>query len=453
MFKNNSPKRENVKFSIFTFGCKTNQSESDYIARDLARSGFKWAGKDEIPDFVIVNTCTVTSASDRKARHLIRKLKKENPSSMIIVAGCFVEFNKSFFREENIDYFFENKNKDKITGFIKDYFLNEPYDGDFNIKKDSLSSGELFTIKHTRQLIKIQDGCEQYCAYCIVPVVRHGYSSQDPDIIINMINEVCQAGIFEVVLTGIHIGKYGIDFNLGKESHREVSDLYQLITAILEKTGIKRIRLSSIEINEISDDLIRLISSEKRIAPHLHIPLQSGSSRILSQMKRPYNMDYFYERIAIIIKNINQNNFAALTTDIIAGFPGEDENDFNMTMQALNYIKFSKAHIFKYSPRKNTEAFSMGNQISEEIKNERSLKLREAAYTLRTEFLGKNLKKTLEVLVEKDCEDNDEGSGMSENYIKVYFDSNKYPGKNIKGKIINIKAVSLFKDGIKGIIV
>lgn len=435
------------RFSFTTFGCKTNQSESDGIIRELVSAGFKMVDFSDRPDFAVINTCTVTSISDKKARQMIRRIKLLSPETKIIVTGCFVDFNRQFLKETGIDYIFSNENKSGILDLIKEIsHYKRLY---FNAQPELKLTG-----KHTREFVKIQDGCEQKCSYCIVPYVRNKYKSETPLKIISEINQAIDNGLEEIVITGIHIGKYGVDFkdgNLPAIGNLKFSDLNLsvLIGLIIDKTDIKRIRLSSVEINEITDELLGLMKSSETIAKHLHIPLQSGSSRILKAMGRPYDAGFFFERINKIKAMIPD---IALTSDIIAGFPGETAEDFNDTLNAVKEIRFTKIHVFKYSPRKYTLAASMGNQIKEEIKNERSLKLRELASKLRGEYIVSNEKKILKVAVEKINSAGNMASGTAENYIKVYFSLNTKLEKIRIGQLVEVKARSVYLEGLQGVL-
>ena len=454
MIKNTDLKNEDnftaqpVKFSTATFGCKTNQSESDKITAELLSYGLSLVEYTEDPDFMIINTCTVTSISDKKARQFIRKVKITTPAAKIIVTGCFVDLNSNFLKENGIIHVFPNDKKDEITKFIKNEvsFKGETMGNDN--KPDSMG-------KHTREFIKIQDGCEQNCSYCIVPYVRNKYKSEKPAEIISNVTHACSTGIEEIVITGIHIGKYGIDFK--NDSNNSIDDilfseldLNKLCRLLIKKTAIKRIRLSSIEINEITPDLLNLMHESGIIAKHLHIPLQSGSSKILKKMGRPYDMNYFFEKTALIRETIGD---IALTTDIIVGFPGECESDFNETLDAVKKINFSKVHVFKYSQRKLTPAAIMNGQIREEIKNERSLRLRKTSSELRDQFINTNKGKILQAVVEKIDYIKNEAGGMSGNYIKVYF-APVSEDKEVKiGRIVKVKTNLSYLDGLKGEIV
>jgi threonylcarbamoyladenosine tRNA methylthiotransferase MtaB len=415
------------------------------LVAELLSYGFKLVEYNNDPDFIVINTCTVTSMSDKKARQFIRKVKLLNPEAKIIVTGCFVDFNSKFLKENEILYIFSNDKKNEIAGFIKK-------ESGFEYHAVKNEKNRSSTGKHTRQFIKIQDGCEQKCSYCIVPFVRNKYKSESPLSIISSAAQACLSGIEEIVITGIHIGKYGIDFknNSNKATDDMIFsefDLNALCRLLIAKTDIRRIRLSSIEINEITDELLDLINTGNIVAKHLHIPLQSGSSRILEKMGRPYDMDYFNKKISKIKKIIPD---IALTTDIIVGFPGEDDSDFNETLEAVKKTGFSRVHVFKYSQRKLTSAAMMDNQVPENIKNERSLKLRKIALELRERFISLNIGKTLQIAVERIDYMKNLASGMSENYIKVYFPPDKEDRIIKIGSIASIKANILYLDGLKG---
>ncbi len=496
----------NLKFSIYTLGCKTNQSESDYIASELSSHGFHIVSLKEKPDFSIINTCTVTSASDSKARQLIRRIKQSNPAGKIIVTGCFVVFNEKFLAENNIDFVIRNEDKYNIpelvykifdmdstsreqtsevyasgvntfkTTEIKTAHTPEAYKSEMHMPeintsgvdhtsdkiRHTLSPMVPFQNIHSRALVKIQDGCEQNCSYCIVPLVRGRYKSIRPDSIIDTIKDLVSNGFEEIVITGIHIGKYGIDFS-------QNYILTDLLKTILSSTEVKRIRLSSIEVNEINQDLIEIVkNSNGRVAQHFHIPLQSGSSRILKLMNRNYTAEYFLDTVKNIEKNLNG---IAITTDIIVGFPGESETDFKKTLEMAKNVGFSKMHVFKFSPRTNTPAALMEGQISEVAKSNRSHIARKLGDELRDRYIKTNLNNELEVLCEEMDPESNLYSGTSGNYIKVYFKikPDQFPAglteidvalsiknkpnhvfETIRGKLLKIKTKELYQDGLLG---
>jgi threonylcarbamoyladenosine tRNA methylthiotransferase MtaB len=427
-------KTSNIKFSIFTLGCKTNQSESDTITAGLVRKGFEQAGFENKSQISIINTCSVTAESDKKVRQVIRRIKQSNPESKIVVTGCFTVFNKEFLIKNDIDLVVENKDKNGIPDLISKIF-NET-----NSKTDAF-------LVHSRPFIKIQDGCEQNCTYCIVPKVRGSYNSVPPLQIIKEINDYADLGYEEVVLTGIHIGKYGVDL-----PDQKINTLQLLMIKILDATSIRRVRLSSIEINEIDKKFLQIINkSDSRITRHLHIPLQSGSNKILNFMNRQYSRELFMESISLIKESIPG---VTITTDVIVGFPGETEEDFKETLDVVDKAVFSKIHVFKFSPRPFAPARSMNGNLLKKAKSERSKVLRKEGDRLRENFINSNIGKTLDVIYEKDDEKENISSGTSENYIRVYFstppEESCSSSKNLKKKLLKIRAVSKYKDGLFG---
>jgi len=466
-----------IKFSVDTLGCKVNQSESDFIMGELQKKGLELVPSSEHPDFCLINTCTVTSRSDRKARQLIRKIKSENRNSKILVTGCFVVFNKKFLKDCGVDFIVENKDKDKISDLIMSAVANETAEAQTSTAEaeEGKSGGNFarssfllqpYSCMHSRPLIKIQDGCEQNCTYCIVPEVRGRYKSVPYRKVLQKIKELESSGFEEVVLTGIHIGKYGIDFNTGGSGSgypAGVSSLADLLKKIIEDTDIKRIRISSIEVNEIDRALLDILKKNKaRFANHLHIPLQSGSDKILKLMRRPYTTEYYYRKVGEITRIFPD---IALTTDVMVGFPGENEKDFTQTVDMIGKIAFSKIHVFKFSKRKHTPAYWMGGQVDEEIKSKRSAILRDIGNKLRNSYLKSNIGRKLSVICEEISSNSDitgirnnkskDGnvksyiaSGTSENYIKVYFKIDKSIFTRLKGKIVEVTTNSEYRGGL-----
>ena len=460
-------------FYIYPLGCKTNLSESDMIASALLNKGFVNVSLSEKPGFVIINTCTVTASADKKARQQIRKIKKINTGLKIIVTGCFTVLNRDLLSSLNVDLIIENKVKHLTGNIILQAFFDEQEGknkntvkniqvlekdiSDENLCEQSSYKKHIYS-SHSRAFVKIQDGCEQGCSYCIVPLVRGSYASVEPSAVLNHISRLVSCGYEEIVLTGIHIGKYGMDFikkaagACSKTASTDIiGDLGGLLDAILKKTLIKRVRLSSIEIGEVNDYLIDTIASANgRIAPHLHIPLQSGSDRVLELMNRNYNTGFFLSSLNKIKNTIPQ---IALTTDIIAGFPQEYEDDFLNTIKILEEINFSKVHVFKYSRRENTRAAGMDSHLQESVKKFRTARIKETGENLRNKYINKNLDKILEVVCEEYNMADKIAYGTSENYIKVYFKLLPADFKINKRKILKVRTKSIFKKGLYGTII
>jgi threonylcarbamoyladenosine tRNA methylthiotransferase MtaB len=435
-----------IRFSVDTLGCKVNLSESDFIIKELQKKEMEQVSWRSNPDFCIINTCTVTSQSDRKARQVIRRIRSQNKNSKIMVTGCFVVFNKKFLKECRIDFIVENKNKDKIPDLIGKTAAVRKNQNNFG------SNGSLRLSRvHSRPLIKVQDGCEQNCTYCIVPKVRGKYKSVPYGEILNKITGLQKDGFEEVVLTGIHIGKYGADFGtIGLDKRDKACNLEDLLERIIRDTDIRRIRISSIEINETSSRLLDILKSNKeRFAQHLHIPLQSGSKRILKLMGRPHTAEYYFKKVEMIGKILPG---IALATDVMVGFPGESEEDFIQTVDMIKKIAFSKIHVFKFSGRKHTSAYWMDGQVGEETKSRRSEILRNIGDKLRSDYLKGNIGKILGVVCEEMSIGNKVVSGTSENYIKVYFKMDKSKFSLLKGKIVRVTTNSKYKNGLWGVL-
>ncbi len=444
-----------MKFSIDTLGCKVNLSESDFIVKELRKKGMEHVPYCENPDFCIINTCTVTSQSDRKARQMIRRIKSQNKNSKIIVTGCFVVFNKGFLKENGIDYVIENSGKYKIPDLIgeiaaKEKSLRAVREESFDKNEPDLNECSSFTDQiHSRPLVKIQDGCEQNCSYCIVPKVRGKYSSVPYSEVLDRIKNLQKEGYEEVVLTGIHIGKYGTDFKRNnRDAGSKTGSLADLLERIIRDSNIKRIRISSTEVGEIDNSLLDVIKGNiGRFAMHLHIPLQSGSDRILESMGRPYTAEHYLEKTKMIGRIFPG---IALATDIMVGFPGESGEDFAKTVEIIKKIAFSKIHVFKFSRRKHTQAYWMGHQIDEDLKTRRSSIVRNIGDELRSDYLRQNIGKVLNAV----CEEIETGSNMvngtSDNYIKVYFQMDKKDFPLKRGRIVKVAVDSKYKDGLKG---
>jgi len=434
-----------LRFYIKTLGCKTNQYESDRLAKELILRGWDKVSEKDNPDICLVNTCTVTKQADRKSRQMLRKLISKNPDSKVIAMGCYVNRDKEELKDiSGIFGVFPNEKKADLPDILDD-ILRISKSSNFNINRTRLSNIELGRTKpeflnyssHTRALVKIEDGCDNFCSYCIVPYVRGKPISRNKKEIINEIKYLVSEGVKEVVLTGINIGIYG------KELENE-TDLTSLIEEILKKTNIFRVRLSSIHVNNISSSLIDLLSENNRLCPHLHISLQSGSDRILKMMRRGYNIKQFQEKINKIRFKIPK---IAITTDLIVGFPGEQERDFQANLKILKKLYFSKVHVFKYSERPGTIAAGMDNKLSPDIIKERSKKALELADKLRSRYLKSNIGKRVTVLIENITEDNNWRRGTSENYIKVTFKDKA----SKKGEIANVLLQEIQDLEMKGV--
>ena len=350
-----------MKACIYSLGCRVNIYESEYVEVLLKSNGF------EIVDFnsgdasiYIINTCSVTNEADRKSRQIINRAKRNNPDAIVVVMGCYSQVNSD---KIDADIVIGNKDKSKIVKLI-----NEAIESKRKIKKIyNLRDEAIFEDmsisrfdNHTRAFVKIQDGCNAFCSYCIIPYTRGRIRSKKEDDVVKEVTNLVNNGYKEIVLTGIHTGKYGMDL--------ENTNLEKLLRRLVKIEGLYRLRLSSIEINEVTDGILDILKNNKVMASHFHIPIQSGSDKILKSMNRCYDVDYFIKRIN---KIRNVRNDMSITTDLIVGFPGESDEDFNITLNTLDKIGFTKIHVFPYSKRDNTKASEMPNQIDNSIKKKR----------------------------------------------------------------------------------
>lgn len=378
-----------MKASILTLGCKANQSESIEIESYLRSAGYRIVDINESPEICIINTCTVTAKSDYQSRQLIRRAIKAG--SKVYVTGCYSEINKD--EVERLDGLFRIIPNDKKYLIIKEL-----------TSKNSINTLD-FTSSKSRYFFKIQDGCNYSCSYCIIPKARGRSRSLDPELIIERIREVSHY-YREVVLTGIHLGTYGYDL-------KPKLKLSQLIERILKETPIKRIRLSSLEIGEIDEQLLELLS-DSRICQHLHIPLQSGDDNVLGRMKRNYRVKDFLKGIYKIIERYPG---ISIGTDVIVGFPGETNEEFNNTRQLIESLPFSYLHVFPYSVRSGTEATNLSPYVNDHIKKQRAAILRDVSSQKRLDYSKRQIGRTLDVLIERRIDSY--YIGLSSNYLKI----------------------------------
>lgn len=379
-----------MKAGILTLGCKVNMYESEFVANLLKSNGFEICDFHDVCDVYIINTCTVTNTSDIKSRKMIRQAIRNNPDACVVAMGCFIEANKNY-QIPGLDIVIGNKDKSKIVELIHQYFEKK------NIIKDLYSNRftefEDMYIKEfpgrTRAFVKIQDGCDNFCSYCIIPFVRGKCRSKDKDKVISEINDLVSNGYQEVVLTGIHTGNYGYDKDY---------DFADLLSEVVKIEGVKRLRISSIEITELNDRVLSIIKDNDVIVDHLHIPMQAGSDEILKLMNRKYDLDYYFKKIEQIRKI---RPMISITTDVIVGFPGEDEKLFEKTIETCKKIGFAKIHVFPFSLRNGTKAEELPNHLSNEEKKKRSRKLLEVSKELENNYFSKFIGKSGSVLIEQ----------------------------------------------------
>ena len=394
-----------MKFNIITLGCKVNAYESEFMLENLLRSGYFF--DEENPDIIIINTCSVTNMADRKSRKLVHKARREHEKAILVVVGCSTQNHEEDYQNMGVDILLGNREKSKIVSILEEYIHNhKPYT--YFTKERSLDFEDMqveeFTT-HTRAFVKVQDGCDNFCSYCIIPYVRGSIRSKDFNQAIEEVKTLVSHGHKEVVLTGIHTGSYS------SNGH----DLSDLIEEMAKIEGLMRIRISSIEITELNDKFLDLLKKEPKIANHLHIPLQSGSDTVLKRMNRKYDTNYFREKIKQI-RAIRPD--ISITTDCIVGHPYETEECFLEYVKFCHEIHFSKLHVFPYSIRTGTASASMP-QIDDKIKKERTHLLLELSSKLEEEYDKKFIGTTMDVITEE--YEGEYTVGFTSNYIKVYL--------------------------------
>ena len=410
-------KEKKLKVAFCSLGCKVNQYETNAMAQKFLEHDYEIVEFDECADIYIVNTCTVTNVADRKSRQMLRRAKELNPQSIVVACGCYAQVAaKELEKIPEVDLIIGNNEKKDIIQIVENYIAQkgaEDLVSDVMYKLDYVELGTTTYTEKTRAVIKVQDGCDRFCSYCLIPYARGHIRSRKIENVIEEIKKVVEEGINEVVITGIHIASYGRDF---KDKNIGLIDLLEEINKI---QGLHRIRLGSIEPTIITDEFVERLSKLDKICDHFHLSLQSGCTETLKRMNRRYTTEEFRavtKRLRAKFPN------AALTTDIIVGFPGETDEEFNITYKFLKEIAFYKMHIFKYSPRKGTKAAVMPNQIDGKVKEERSKKLIELSNANENRYNQKYIGKDVEVLFEE--RDGDFIKGHTKNYIVVKLKTN-----------------------------
>ena len=406
------------KVAFCSLGCKVNQYETNAMAQKFIEHGYEVVEFDEYADVYIVNTCTVTNVADRKSRQMLRRAKEINKDATLVACGCYAQVAKEELKKiPEIDLIIRNNEKNDIIQIVENHIAQkgaEDLVSDVMYKLDYVELGTTTYTEKTRAVIKVQDGCDRFCSYCLIPYARGHIRSRKIENVIEEIKKVVEEGINEVVITGIHIASYGRDFkgkNIG---------LIDLLEEINKIQGLHRIRLGSIEPTIITDEFVERLSKLDKICDHFHLSLQSGCTETLKRMNRRYTTEEFKEvtkRLRAKFPN------AALTTDIIVGFPGETDDEFNTTYEFLKDIAFYKMHIFKYSQRKGTKAAVMPNQVDGKIKEERSKKLIELSNENEYNYNKKYIGKQVEVLFEE--REGEYLKGHTTNYIVVKHKTDK----------------------------
>jgi threonylcarbamoyladenosine tRNA methylthiotransferase MtaB len=429
------------KAAFHTLGCKVNAVETEQLIEAFMLKGYEIVPFKEAADVYVINTCTVTHVSDRKSRAMIRRAVKRRPEAIVAAIGCLAQTDcQQLASIEGIDIIVGNRDKDRLADIIEMYGINKtkPVIHVSAIKSGDLLPTVIYRQRHdkTRAFIKIQDGCQSYCTYCIVPYARGPVRSKNPDQVIEEILQLTALGYKEIVLTGIHTGAYGTDL----KDH----DLASLLLLILEQIkGDYRIRLGSLEPLEINPRLLEVMASSRQICRHLHIPLQSGSNRILGLMNRRYSREYYRDLVLAVADKIPG---VAIAADVMVGFPDEKEADFIATRDLLAELPVSSLHVFKYSVRPGTKAAMMGPAIEERVKNQRSEILLDLAAAKKHEFCQSMLGQNTEALVQQQL-DTGIYEGLTDNYLEIQFPA----PEDLTGNLIRVKPQKIEGGVMKGI--
>ena len=423
------------KVALHNLGCKVNAYETEAMQEMLEHAGYEIVPFQEGADIYVINTCTVTNIADRKSRQMLHRARKMNPDAVVVAAGCYVQAQaEKQVIDPCIDIVLGNNKKQDLLTALQAY---EEAHGDLREVIDINHTKEYENLhltkqgEHTRAYIKVQDGCNQFCSYCIIPYARGRVRSRAKEDVVAEVTDLAKNGYQEVVLTGIHLSSYGIDFE-------NEDNLLSLIRAVHEIEGIKRIRLGSLEPRIITEEFVQAIAALPKMCPHFHLSLQSGCDETLKRMNRRYTSEEFYEKCEILRKYFEN---PALTTDVIVGFPQESEEEFETTYEFLKKIQFYETHIFKYSKREGTKAAVMQGQIPEQVKTERSARLIELGEKNRRAYEESFAGKTVEVLVEEKSSVNGKEmwTGHTKEYMKIALESEK----NLQNCILNVQ----IKDG------
>lgn len=418
MKKINSQGRESKKVAFLTLGCKVNSYESDAMQNLFKTAGYQIVDFSEIADVYVVNTCTVTNIADRKSRQMLHKAKKAHEGSIVVAVGCYVQaVGTELEKDDAIDLVIGNNQKQHIVTILEKYLETEDYVEEL-IDINSEQEYETLSIdsagEKTRAYIKIQDGCNQFCSYCIIPYARGRVRSRALPDVINEVVKLVDRGYLEIVLTGIHLSSYGIDLEEGT--------LLSLIEEVSKIEGLKRIRLGSLEPRIITKEFVTVLSNNSKFCPHFHLSLQSGCDETLKRMNRKYSTQEYYEKCNLL-REFFEN--PAITTDIIVGFPGETEEEFLETKAFLEKVAFSQMHVFKYSKRKGTKAEQMDGQVDESIKQKRSKVLIALESVMRNRYQESFIGQNTQLLVEESTTINGitYQIGHNERYLKIAFTS------------------------------
>ncbi|MCD8118487.1 MAG: tRNA (N(6)-L-threonylcarbamoyladenosine(37)-C(2))-methylthiotransferase MtaB [Lachnospiraceae bacterium] len=434
--------RKKTRVCLYSLGCKVNGYETDRMAEKFREAGYRVVPPFDAADVYIINTCTVTNIADRKSRKMLRHAAKANPDAVVVAAGCYVDAEKQFGAREAdekiADLWVANKEKEKIVAIVEEYLESRCDAAQVGVgeektkrtcEEDGNQSGEKEDVQingHTRAYLKIQDGCNQFCSYCIIPFARGRVVSRRPEEVLAETERLAAAGYREIVLTGIHISSYGLDFSK--------FDLIDLVREICSVNGIDRIRLGSMEPRIITEENIRALAGLKKVCPHFHLSLQSGCDATLRRMNRHYTAAEYLEKCEIIRRYFPD---AAITTDVIVGFPGETEEEFETTKEFLARVRFARMHIFKYSARRGTRAAVMDHQIPEPVKDARSAILRKLNLEMEEAFARSFLEKTVDVLFEETVESS-EGERVAVGHTPQYLKVEVVTDRDLRNQILKV---------------
>jgi len=418
--------------AFHTLGCKVNHYETEGIWRMFMEYGYERVDFDSQSDVYVINTCTVTNTGDKKSRQTIRRAIRKNPDAVVCVTGCYAQTSPGEIMEiPGVDVVVGTQNRKKMIDYIEEHQKTRlPVNGVSNIMKNRVFE-EMdvpeFTDR-TRASLKIQEGCNNFCTFCIIPWSRGLLRSRDPENVISQAQKLVDAGYKEIVLTGIHTAGYGEDMS----DYNFANLLWDLETKV---NGLMRIRISSIEASQITDEVIDVLDKSKKIVRHLHVPLQSGSDSVLKRMRRKYSTSYYYEKVKQIRKALPD---LAITSDVIVGFPGETEEEFNETYEFIKKVGYSELHVFPFSRRTGTPAARMKEQVDETVKNNRVDRMIALSDKLAKEYAASYQNEVLEVIPEeqtKDIDGYDSLVGYTDNYLKVQFEGTA----DLIGKIVRVK--------------
>ena len=406
---------------VMTLGCKVNTYESEYVINELKKAEYEIKAFDDICDVYIINTCTVTNNSDAKSKKMIRQAIKRNPKACVVAMGCYIEANPDI-QIDGLDIIIGNKDKSKIVSLLDEYFknkeiINKQYKGRLKEFEDMYITD---FPGRTRAFVKIQDGCDNFCSYCIIPFVRGKCRSKEESKVISEVTDLVNNGYKEIVLTGIHTGSYGVDLD---------TDFADLLEKLVKIKGLERLRISSIETTELNNKVLNILKKSNVLVDHLHIPIQAGSNEILKAMNRKYDLDYFFKKINEI-RSIRPE--ISISTDVIVGFPGETEELFNTTIDTCKKIEFSKLHVFPYSERKGTASSRMDNKVDRGVIKERARRLIEVSHKLEENYMNKFINREVKVLIEESVDGYSYGHTGNYLYVKIKGEYLQNSFKNVR---------------------